>query len=437
MNAVPGSRWSGLQRWGVVVIAIVAAGGCSRRPLRTHTEKTMQQPTKPTRPSIYVATNRNVDLLFLIDDSTSMRESQDNLLRNFPVLMKTLKNLPGGLPNIHVAVVSSDMGAGDGLIGSCNSTGGKRGIFQNTARGTCTATGLATGARFISNIAGAANYSGNLEDVFTCIAALGDQGCGFERQFGAITRSLGVDGQSAPVENAGFLRNDALLAIVMITNEDDCSSGIGENFYDVTSNSNIASQLGPIQNFRCNEFGHICDGDAPDREPPNNDPSAMVSYQSCMSNEKGFLLAVQDTADRIKSLKADDGQIMLTAITGPATPYVVQWKEPMSADTSCGAASCPWPVIEHSCMATDRSYADPAVRIAELVGKFGDNGRLVSICEADFAPALGNVASNIARYVNAPCILGRVAKRPGTTADDCTVVDADTAHTVASCDDTG
>jgi len=205
----------------------------------------------------------------------------------------------------------------------------------------------------------------------------------------------------------------------------------------VTSNSNIASQLGPIQNFRCNEFGHICDGDAPDREPPNNDPSAMVSYQSCMSNEKGFLLAVQDTADRIKSLKADDGQIMLTAITGPATPYVVQWKEPMSADTSCGAASCPWPVIEHSCMATDRSYADPAVRIAELVGKFGDNGRLVSICEADFAPALGNVASNIARYVNAPCILGRVAKRPGTTADDCTVVDADTAHTVASCDDTG
>jgi hypothetical protein len=43
--------------------------------------------------------------------------------------------------------------------------------------------------------------------VFTCIAALGEQGCGFEHQFAAITRALGVDGRGGPpAENADFLR---------------------------------------------------------------------------------------------------------------------------------------------------------------------------------------------------------------------------------------
>jgi len=92
MIAVPAMRWSGLSRWGVV-IAVAAACACSRRPLHTHSEPT--KPTKPVtvlpqRPSIYLATNRNVDLLFLVDDSSSMTKSQDNLLRNFPVLMKAL-----------------------------------------------------------------------------------------------------------------------------------------------------------------------------------------------------------------------------------------------------------------------------------------------------------------------------------------------------------
>jgi len=66
--------------------------------------------------------NRNVDLLFVIDDSSSMRLSQDNLTRNFPVLMNALESLPSGLPNVHIAVVSTDMGAGDGSIASPFST---------------------------------------------------------------------------------------------------------------------------------------------------------------------------------------------------------------------------------------------------------------------------------------------------------------------------
>jgi len=436
MIAAPATRVSGLHRWGAA-IAVAALCGCPRPPLTTETHPP-KDGGAPMRPSVFFATNRNIDLLFMIDDSSSMRLSQDNLRRNFPVLMRQLENLPGGLPNVHVAVVSSDMGAGDGSVASCDTTGGKRGIFQNAARDNCVTTGLAPGATYISNVAGVANYSGKLEDVFTCIAALGQSGCGFEHQFAAITRALGVDGRAAPAENAGFLRADALLAVVMITNEDDCSEKPGVPLFETAANNNIASQLGPPLNFRCNEFGHLCNGVHPSRKAPGNDINASVTYDNCASNETGgFLLTVRETADRIKSLKGDDGQIMVAAITGPQTPYAVHWRAPSSPDSSCGVASCPWPETTHSCVAPDGSFADPAVRIAELVGQFGDNGRLTSICDENFAPALGAIADNISRYVSAPCIVGRIAKQPGTTRDDCTVTDASTGAAVASCVDTG
>ena len=77
----------------------------------------------------------------------------------------------------------------------------------------------------------------------------------------------------------------------MITNEDDCSASPGVPLFDTGSNTNIVSQLGPPANFRCNEFGHICDGMHPNRNAPNNDMTAMVSYTSCASNDtEGYLL---------------------------------------------------------------------------------------------------------------------------------------------------
>ena len=81
------------------------------------------------------AINRNVDMLFCIDDSSSMALSQNNLRRNFPAFMTTLRDAPQGLPNLHVAVVSSDMGAGaEGAVSDCGPNGGKNGIFQYTPK---------------------------------------------------------------------------------------------------------------------------------------------------------------------------------------------------------------------------------------------------------------------------------------------------------------
>jgi len=316
------------------------------------------------------------------------------------------------MPNLHLAIVSSDMGAGDGSVASCDSNNGKNGIFQYTPRGTCTASGLNTGATFISDSGGVKNYTGTLESVFGCIAPLGEMGCGFEHQFAAITRALGVDGRgSAPAENQGFLRPGADLAIVLVTNEDDCSAvptasfGDGPNgrvpLFDTTSNTDMASQLGPPANFRCNEFGHLCRNDditpaaAPTRSAPLNDVNAMVSYASCTSNDNLYLLSVVDTANRLKTLKTDPNKVIVAAITGPAAPYVVTWKAPSTSDSSCGAASCPWPVIAHSCTAADTSFADPAVRITQLANQFGSNGIVASICTNSLAAPLQTIAQAI------------------------------------------
>jgi hypothetical protein len=428
-------RWVGLAAVAPVLWA------CQARSLETPQLKPEMTFGKNFQQTI----NRNVDMLFLVDDSSSMRLSQDNLNRNFPTFMTTLQSAPQGLPNVHVAVISSDMGAGDTSIAGCDATGGKNGIFQYAPRGTCTASGLDAGATYISDIAGQRNYTGNLQDVFTCIAAIGETGCGFEHQFAAILRALGADGRPAPSENQGFLRPDAYLAIILITNEDDCSATPGVPLFDTGSNTNIASQLGPPSNFRCNEFGHICDGMHPNRMAPNNDMAATVSYTSCASNDaEGYLLSAEDTANRIKALKADPSQIIVASIQGPATPYTVNWKAPSTADASCGAASCPWPVIAHSCTASDGSFADPGVRTAEFVSKFGVNGVVLPICVDSFAASLDRIAMLINAQLQPPCIGSPVAHKVNSPEYDCTVV-SHTSNptggtidkTVPSCDSNG
>jgi hypothetical protein len=428
--SVTGRSMFRVLRWVALAAVAPVLWACNARTL----EKPNLTPEQTYGKTFQQTINRNVDMLFLVDDSSSMRLSQDNLNRNFPQFMTRLMD-PPGLPNIHVGVISSDMGAGDGSVSGCDSTGGKNGVFQYTARGTCSTTGLQDGQTFISNIGGVANYTGNLESVFTCIAALGEGGCGFEHQFASITRALGVDGFGGPpAENAMFLRPDAYLVIVLITNEDDCSASPGQGpnnripLFDTSVNTNIMSQLGPPANFRCNEFGHLCDDGTgnythPNRNAPGNDVAATVMYPACRSNDtEGYLLGVMDTAQRIKSLKADPSQVLVAAITGPAMPYTVGWKAPSTTDTSCGAASCPWPQIAHSCTASDGSFADPSVRIVEFVNQFGANGLVLPICSDNFGPSLDRIAMLINAQLQPPCITQKVAMKPGTQDPDCAVV---------------
>ncbi len=368
------------------------------------------------------ASDRNVDILFMIDNSSEMTSMQKKLALQMPTFVQALESLSDGLPNLHIAVISSDLGApGDSTTALLCTAAGDQGRFQVGAG--CTTSPLAPGATFISNVDGAANYTGNLGDALACVTVLGDQGCGFEHQLGSIARALGADGAPMPVENAGFLRPDAELAIIVLSNEDDCSAPSMTPLYSLNGEpENLTNSLGPLANYRCNEFGHLCLDPAGDPQrpiqPPETPPSdaqgtsaaPTLNLTSCESlDTDGLLTPVSALISGIKALKKDpDRQIVVGAIIAPPTPYTVAWVAPESGQNLRPGEL--WPQMEHSCgagssvnplgqVSTDGSWGDPAVRIAQWVKGFGDNGVVTSVCDANYAGAFGAIAAQIAAHL--------------------------------------
>jgi hypothetical protein len=366
------------------------------------------------------ASTNKVDILFMVDNSSSMTSMQQKMLAQIPVFIQSLQALPSGLPDLHLAVVSSDMGAqsDQGSAIGCDAFG-ENGVFQNQPRGTCTTTGLLPGATFISDNAAGTTKNFTLADpaglstVFQCIGLLGSSGCGFEHQLTSVARALGADGQPAPSANQGFLRDDAELAIVFLTNEDDCSATPNTTLYSLNGGpQSLSNSLGPIANYRCNQFGHLCTDPTsalPNafNPPPLNPPAdyagpasaPTLTLTNCESNDTGtgLLIPVIQIVAGIKALKAQPSyDIVVGAIIAPATPYTVEWI-PQNITPSEA-----WPAIEHSCGPTsDGSFGDPGVRIAQFVQAFGDNGVTTSICDNSYEPAFQIIASKIAAHLPA------------------------------------
>jgi hypothetical protein len=365
--------------------------------------------------------NRDMDILFMVDNSFGMSPLQHKLTASFSTFVDVLSQLPGGLPNLHLAVVSSDMGAGTDLasqIPGCR-LGGDGGTFQSMPRGTTCATGqLNAGQSFIiaSNTPGTGNFTGNLADTFGCMATLGDGGCGFEHQLASVLRALGADGRgNPPVENANFLRPNATLAVVLFTNEDDCSAPPDSQLFDPSS-AHVSDPLGPLASYRCNEFGHLCGGARPPRMPSGSTDLSGT----CVSAEDGVLFKVADVVTKLRQLKNDPTKVLVAAIAAPVMPYVVRLAAPINDDTA------QWPYVDHSCVAKDQTSGDPAVRIKQWVDAFGDNGVFQEICNDTFAPALQTIAKRIGAALGPLCIEGKLLDADPATPGvqpDCAFVD--------------
>ncbi|HEY4186222.1 MAG TPA: hypothetical protein VGP07_14190 [Polyangia bacterium] len=374
----------------------------------------------------------NVDILMMIDNSSSMTLMQQKLTAQLPTFILSLQSLPTP-PNLHLAVVSSDLGAPGDLTASIGCTAqGDQGDFQFMPRGTCTNTTLAANATFISDVNMMPNYTdSSLGDVVQCISLLGDRGCGFEHQLGSIDRALGADGLGPmPTTNAGFLRPNAYLVILILTNEDDCSAPPDTTIYSLGNfMQNISNPDGPIANYRCNggpRGAHLCQDPhaanptaliVPPLTPPGDaqGPATMptLDLTACQDNETGTsaLTSVSRFVADVKALKADpDNEILVAAIAGPTVPYTVSWV-PAQAGQNTTAGEL-WPQIEHSCgpssfndvnpeatqLTTDQSFGDPAVRITQFTSAFHNNV-LGSICAASFAPTMNAIAAQIGQLI--------------------------------------
>ncbi|MEM6289838.1 MAG: hypothetical protein AAGA54_01190 [Myxococcota bacterium] len=153
-----------------------------------------------------------VDFLFVIDNSGSMLSAQDNLVANFPAFIDGIQATLTDVESYHVGVTTSD--AYDDNVLGCQTlgslvveTGG--GNSSNMACGPYT-----EGFNFITE-------EDDLASAFTCAARVGTSGDGFERPMAAVELALGDDLAAAGACNEGFLRTDALLVVVVITDEAD------------------------------------------------------------------------------------------------------------------------------------------------------------------------------------------------------------------------
>ena len=160
------------------------------------------------------------------------------------------------------------------------------------------------------------------------------------------------------------------------------------------------------------------------RLAPNGDANARVTLDGCVpAEEQGKLIPVATLAAAIKQLKPDpDKKILVAAITGPTTPYAVSWATAPKADTG------PWPAVEHSCVASDHSFADPSVRISEWIKQFGPNGVVQSICDDDYRFSMTRIAEEIGRFVGPQCLTAAFADRDGDPSNGLQYDCAATAH---------
>ena len=362
-------------------------------------------PTRITAAIVPATANRSVDVLFLIDDSINL-DMETNLKNAFPAFEQVLAE--DGLPSLHIGVATSDLGtsaAGDATPGPSigNGPGGCSGNGKGGALQT-NGTTLVTGAYIDDEPAGSGarttNYTGALADAFKAIASVGAAGCGFEQTLEGIHRAL----NNNPA-NAGFLRQGANLAVVVLTDEDDCS------LEHTALIDPSRTDLGPLASFRCTHYGVACDvgGLTPD------EMNEVGTKDACHSNESGsYLTKVADFATFLRALKSDPRSVLFAAIAGDPAPVDIELRAPVGSTT-------PVTALAHSCSYTDASagaeVADPAVRIFDAASRFERNVR-ATVCMQDLSGAEVAIAREINSMMGSPCLTRDIAMPADCTAAD-------------------
>jgi hypothetical protein len=172
-----------------------------------------------------------VDFLFVIDNSGSMGSSQANVLANFPAFIGGIQDSLEGVDSYQVGVVTTD--AYTTNIAGCQQLSS---LVVQSAGGVCGP--YAEGNNFMTQ-------EDDLPTAFACAGNIGTSGSASERPMQAaveaITRVEGDPGEC----NEGFIRDDALLVLVIITDEPDANSvGTPMSWYDDI----VAAKLGIPEN---------------------------------------------------------------------------------------------------------------------------------------------------------------------------------------------
>jgi len=348
-----------------------------------------------------------LDVLFVIDTSGSMQPEQQALVDAAGTrLFSQLEQDLGGLPDLHVAVITTDVViARPGVPGCLSEDLRDNGRFR-VGLDTIGCPGI-DGRYLIDEDDGVGgrrrNYQGTLAEAFTCAASLEiGSGCGFEHPLEAARRAF--DGRHP--DQLDFLRSEAMLLVVFVTDEDDCSASSGELFADPTAG--LDSPLGPRTSFRCFEFGVVCDGDQ---------PRVFGEKSGCRPRDDSpYLTPIESYRDFLAGLKPDPSLVMVTGMYAPPTPVVVG-QEPT------GVVRPDFPALQPTCVAPATGVeATPAIRLDALVQQFPSRFVFESMCESEMSQRLYRIARSTAGVMSrSPCLLGNVDIT--TTTERCRAFD--------------
>ena len=198
-----------------------------------------------------------MDIVFVVDDSGSMQEEQSSLATNFPMfasVLDTYEVAPGQPLDYRVALtttgrtITTSVEVGPGFPPLVLTEQGDNGAFRDTC---------GSPKRWVDRT------DGNLSQTLSCRANVGTSGPG-AAEMSLYMPMMALSDRVADGTNAGFLRDDALLAIVMITDEDDCSR----------TDDNISIGLGNPD---------ICNGSG----PPHIGPSDAIQFFDALKGDRG------------------------------------------------------------------------------------------------------------------------------------------------------
>jgi hypothetical protein len=344
-----------------------------------------------------------LDLLVVVDNSNSMAEEQAMLRAELPGLFRALAtgDLDGdgtqdlaSFESVRVGVVTTDLGAGPGIVPTCTGPATDDAVLRtNTDDPTlmgCPAGGFASPFAAYDGATPAA-----LPDFVqhvACTSAAGVGGCGFERPLEAARFALSptaptswtapgyaspmlADGRSPNGDgaNAGFLRDGSLLAVLFVTDEDDCSA-TETSLYDI-EDARFASI--PNLNMRCIGFRDTA------------------------------LFDVPTLVESLTGLRPQPQDLVVAAIAGVPTDLATDDLDAVLADPRMTPVDDGSGMnIETACTSPGRGVAYPANRLVQAlrgVEQAGGRAVLQSICNESFQTATESLAEALAERAGGDC----------------------------------
>ena len=259
----------------------------------------------------------------------------------------------------------------------------------------------------VLTIADVADNPSALDDAvrrFRCMASVGTDGDPTERGLEAIEMFLERD--AAKPEAGRFLREDAHLVIILLSDEDDCSG------YDEALEW-FESEYAQVRLQQCPEIP----------EQPEN-----ISFGVCDWYKERLVPATQ-TAERVLASKPEGYKVVVATIVGAADVFCADacpnegGSNCVPSDACVGTCAapgfCAQRVFRHdicaqagegrqqSC-ASDNGIAYAGDRYMQFTRAFDDFGVSISICQDDFSEALGRVAGLIENVGVNYCLSGNL-----------------------------